>query len=272
MPFAPPDAAAALALGERLAGCAVLIATLEMLARPRAFDRGGLLGWEVAQLRAPWLTHGRLARVLDRLFSGSGLRALLILRAAAAACLVAGLDGAALAAAVLTAAAASLLLMLRTCYGNDGADQMCLLVLLSAALARASGSGAPMVAAVLCFLALQACLSYATSGIAKLCGPAWRDGSGIVGILSTHTYGMPRLASSLARHRPLAIGFSWLVIGSEILFPLVLVAPDSWIPVFLLAGLSFHLGCALVMGLNTFVWSFAATYPAVYWLASSGAF
>jgi hypothetical protein len=31
----------------------------------------------------------------------------------------------------------------------------------------------------------------------------------------------------------------------------------------LTAGLSFHLVAAVVMGLNTFVWAFSATYPAI---------
>ena len=28
-------------------------------------------------------------------------------------------------------------------------------------------------------------------------------------------------------------------------------------------GIGFHLGCGIVMGLNSFVWAFGATYPAV---------
>ena len=34
----------------------------------------------------------------------------------------------------------------------------------------------------------------------------------------------------------------------------------------LAAALVFHAGNAAIMGLNTFVWAFAATYPAILWL------
>jgi hypothetical protein len=268
MPTLPLSAAEALALSERLAGASALIASLELLARRRSLARGGLLGWEVVQLRSAWLTHGRLARCLDTLFTGSGLLLLVILRAAAAAWLVVGHTGAAHGTVVVVAALTTLLLMLRTSFGNDGADQMCLLVLLAGAIARASGARPAVLEAALWFIALQACLSYATSGIAKLWGGAWRDGSGIVGILSTHTYGLPALATLFTRRPALAVSVSWMIIASEALFPLVLVAPEPWIPAVLAGGLTFHLGCAVVMGLNTFIWSFAAAYPAIYWVTS----
>ena len=262
------SAAEALALSERLVGVAALIASLELLARPRSLARGGLLSWEVAKLRAAWLTHGGLARCLDRLFTGYGLLVLVVLRAAAAAWLVAGHTGAAHLTVVVVASLTTLLLMLRTPYGNDGADQMCLLVLLAALIARATGPRPAVLTAALWFIALQACLSYATSGIAKLLGRSWRDGSGIVGILSTNTYGLPALALMLARHNSLAVGVSWVIIATETLFSFVLLVPEPWILGVLAGGLVFHLGCAVIMGLNTFVWSFAAAYPAILWVAS----
>lgn len=269
MNAAPLEASAALVACERLAGVAVLIASLELLARPRFLERGGLLAWEVSRLRSAWLSHGRVARGLDLVFAGPALRALLAVRALAAAWLIFGPAEAGRAAAVMVAAGTSLLLLVRNNFGNDGADQMSFLVLAAAALARLGGAGREGVAAALLFVALQACLSYATAGIAKLAGRSWRDGSGLIGVVSTHTYGLPALAAGLRRHPGLALGASWLVIVGESLFPLVLVAPNGWIPAFLALGLVFHLGCAVVMGLNTFVWSFAASYPAIYWVATT---
>jgi hypothetical protein len=268
MPTYPFSAVDALSLGERLVGAATLIGSLELLTRRRALARGGLLSWEVAQLRAAWLTHGWVAWCLDRLFTGTGLLLLIILRAATATWLVVGPTEAAHVTAVVATALITLLLMLRTSYGNDGADQMCLIVLLAAAIARVSMAHSAVLEAALWFIALQACLSYATSGIAKLSGRAWRDGTGLVGILSTRTYGMPALATLLARSPVLATGVSWIIIAGEALFPLVFVVPDRWIPALLAGGLAFHVACAIVMGLNTFVWAFAATYPAIYWVTS----
>jgi hypothetical protein len=50
------------------------------------------------------------------------------------------------------------------------------------------------------FIAAQALLAYSTSGIAKLVSPVWRDGTGLVGILSTIDHGTPALGQWLARH------------------------------------------------------------------------
>ena len=44
---------------------------------------------------------------------------------------------------------------------------------------------------------------------------------------------------------------------------LVLTGPRGCL-VFIAAGLAFHIGIAFTMGLNLFLWSFAATYPCLY--------
>ncbi|WP_291989725.1 hypothetical protein [Luteitalea sp.] len=259
---AEPTAWATLALVERLAAVGLLVASAEQLVRRRALIATGLLSWEVAQLRSRALSRGWQHRMLDPLFRSPGVLMLLGLRAAAAAVVI--VMPTPTSAAVVVCAAVTALLMLRSSYGNDGADQMGLIVLVAAALAHAF-DGTRVVSAVLWFCAAQACLSYVTSGLAKLRGRRWRDGSGLTGVLSTRTYGVGALHRVLVRRRWLAIALSWSVILTESLFPLVLVVPDAAVPWFLAGGLAFHLGAAVVMGLNTFVWAFAATYPAIAW-------
>jgi hypothetical protein len=261
---AEPGAWSTLALVERLAAVGILLASAEQLVRPRALAATGLLSWEVAQLRNGALSGGWQHRLLDPLFRSPGVMVLLALRALAAVAVI-SMPGPA-GAAVIACAVTTALLMLRSSYGNDGADQVGLIVLVAAALAHAF-DGTRVVSAVLWFCAAQACLSYATSGFAKLRGTRWRDGSGLTGVLSTRTYGIGGLHRLLVRHRWLAITLSWSVILTELLFPLVLVVPDAVVPWFLAGGLAFHLGAAVVMGLNTFVWAFAATYPAIAWCA-----
>ena len=56
---------------------------------------------------------------------------------------------------------------------------------------------------------------------------------------------------------------AWSLILWESCFPLLLVAPRPLAILFLLMGIAFHGGAALFMGLNTFFWTFVATYPAV---------
>jgi hypothetical protein len=46
-------------------------------------------------------------------------------------------------------------------------------------------------------------------------------------------------------------------------FVIALIAPRPVLWMMLAAGLVFHLSCAWVMGLNTFLWAFAAGYPCV---------
>lgn len=261
---AEPTAWTALALVERMAAVGLLIASAEQLVRTRALAATGLLSWQVAQLRSPGLSGGWQHRALDPLFRSPGVLLLLGLRAVSAAVVIAMPDPT--SAAVAVCAATTALLMLRSSYGNDGADQMGLIVMVAAALAHAF-DGTRVVSAVLWFCAAQACLSYATSGVAKLRGKRWRDGSGLTGVLSTRTYGVSALHRLLVGHRWLAVALSWAVILTESLFPLVLVVPDAAVPWFLAGGLIFHLGAAVVMGLNTFVWAFAATYPAIAWCA-----
>ncbi len=256
----------ALALVERVGAVAVLISSLEMLARPGVFADTGLLSWSTEQLRARWLTHGALARALGMAFRSPGVLWIVGLRAAAAMMVVASpRPGGALVAAV---ALTSLLLMVRDAYGNDGADQMGLITFVAAGFAHLRPTHA-VVAAVLWFLALQASLGYFTSGIAKLAGPRWRSGAGLVGVLETQTYGARALSGLLRKHPGLALACSWVVILGESLFPAVLAAPQPVAMALLAFGAVFHLGAAAVMGLNTFLWAFPATYPAVWWCAHS---
>ncbi|HEX2093861.1 MAG TPA: hypothetical protein VHG28_15770 [Longimicrobiaceae bacterium] len=256
----------ALALVERVGAVAVLISSLEMLARPGLFADAGLLSWSTEQLRARWLTHGSLARVLQVAFRPPAVLWIVGLRTAAATAVIASPrpHGVLVGAVALT----SLLLMLRNTYGNDGADQLGLITFVAASFAHLFTSPV-VIAAVLWFLALQGCLGYFTSGVAKLAGPRWRNGTGLVGVFETQTYGARTLSRMLREHPRLAVASSWAVIVGEALFPVTLVAPQPIALALLAFGASFHLGAAAVMGLNTFLWAFPATYPAIWYCAQS---
>lgn len=256
----------ALALVERIGAVAILISSLEMMARPGLFAPEGLLSWKAAQLRSRWLTHGPSAPSLDVLFRAPGVLWLVGLRALASAVVIVSDSPSGLAVGAV--ALSTLLLMLRTSYGNDGADQIGLITFSAAALAHLRPT-TKVIVAVLWFVTLQSCLAYLTSGVAKLAGSRWRDGTGLVGILATKTYGMRILADALRQHRGVALVASWIVILGESLFPVVLIAPPSMILGFMVCGFVFHLGSAAVMGLNTFLWAFLATYPAIWYCSNS---
>jgi hypothetical protein len=256
----------ALALVERIGAAAILISSLEMIARRELLEAEGLLSWEAARLRSKWLTHGPIAFGLNVLFRAPWVLWLVGLRAFAAAVVIVSNSPPGFVVGVV--ALSTLLLMLRTSYGNDGADQIGLITFSAAALAHLRTT-TTVIVAVLWFVTLQSCLAYLTSGVAKLTGSRWREGTGFVGILATKTYGMRILADVLRQHRWMALVASWIIILGESLFPVVLIAPPSITLGFMVCALVFHLGSAVVMGLNTFLWAFLATFPAIWYCANS---
>jgi len=86
----------------------------------------------------------------------------------------------------------------------------------------------------------------------------------MTGILSTEGYGISSFAKLLARHPEVDRLLCWSVMGWEIAFPLVFVAPKLLMIALLTMGVVFHVFCAVVMGLNRFVWAFCGCYPSVW--------
>jgi hypothetical protein len=148
--------------------------------------------------------------------------------------------------------------------GGSGAEQLTFIALVTFALVVLAGAtdGARRLGDA--FLAAQVMLAYFASGVAKAASPVWRNGGAMAGILSTEGYGIPRLANLLTRYPVLDKLLCWSVIGWEIAFPLMLIAPKPLIVILLATGVVFHVSCAIVMGLNRFVWAFCGCYPAIW--------
>ena len=251
----------ALGLVERLASISTLIASLELLARPRVYEDAHLMSWGVGQLRSRWLLSGPVGRTLAHLMAYRTFRALLVLRAIGSMGLVLGVVSGWRASVVnTTMAVSSILVMLRSPYGWDGADQMSAITFLG----LAASSWLPEIEpAVRRFFAYQLCLSYFTSGVAKATSAEWRSGAALTGIASTEMYGNEAVYSWLKHKRWLRVSAARAVILGECAFPLVLVAPSRLRQVGLVGGILFHAVAAQIMGLNTFFWSFIAVYPAL---------
>ena len=148
--------------------------------------------------------------------------------------------------------------------GGSGAEQLTFIVLVTFGLVTLAGGTDAVRRLGDGFIAAQVLLAYFASGVAKAASPVWRNGGAMTGILSTEGYGLPGLARLLARHPELDKLLCWLVIGWEVAFPLVLIAPKPLMVALLFTGAVFHLSCAIVMGLNRFVWAFCGCYPAVW--------
>lgn len=78
-------------------------------------------------------------------------------------------------------AASSFVLHPRHHYGTDGSDQVSFLASTAAFIARSAGMRTAVTDHALWTVALQATLSYAVSGWAKLAGRSWREGTALAG-------------------------------------------------------------------------------------------
>jgi hypothetical protein len=253
----PVDFADALAATVRLAAIGLGLTAMELIASRRAFGSAGPFSAAVvAAIRgAPaWLLVGpkTVAAV-----------ALLQLVAATVLVLIGPLPvtgRVALVAAVVT----SMLLRWRRGLGGDGAEQLTIIIIVAAAAAFVPISAPDRVALAVGFVAGQTLLAYVTAGIAKLVSPVWRGGSALPAILATHGHGHAWAARVLSDRPKIGAGLGWGVMVLEVLFPVLLLGPYPVALAAAIAGVTFHVGCALLMGLNNFAWAFPATYTCLF--------
>lgn len=225
------------------------------------------LDWSVIRTRYPERLPRGIIVLLDW-FALPHVTRLLVITRAIAAVLVALLFRFTFLAAPLAAITlvVHLLLHLRFVYGFDGSDQMQTVVWASVLVVVATGPSSVAAEAAVIFLAAQALLSYATSGIAKVVSPIWRSGRAVEQILLTSSYGSRRIGHLVRRYR-ISAPLSWGTVAFEVFGPLLLLTGWDGAAAFVTIGVAFHVGIALAMGLNTFVWAFAASYPAVLYVS-----
>jgi uncharacterized membrane protein (DUF485 family) len=242
----------------------------------------GLLieGLEILKLRHCFEDHGLFSRAtLGILTAGMPWQSRATATAGASAAVTIAMLGQALAATVVIfdgtghpagtiAAIACLLangyLRSRRQIGGSGAEQLSFIVLVTFGLVVVAGGGDGARRLGDGFVAAQVVLAYLAAGVAKAASPIWRSGRAMAGILSTEGYGIPAFARLLSARPRLDKLLCWAVISWEIGFPLVLIAPRPVALALLATGVGFHVSCAIVMGLNRFVWAFCGCYPAVW--------
>ncbi len=248
----------------------LFINTVEFIRIANEFDQHGVFDWRVHRLE--WRSvfrRGLLGTLLNKVYSKNGTVALLVGRAIALIVLVfLPLQSSAFSLTLLLVMLVSLVFSARHGYGGDGSDQMLNLVGLTLLLCVGAHSTPTTLLLGLSFLTLQACLAYAAAGFAKLASPQWRSGTPVYRIFNTGSYGAPAVGRFLESRTSLTYFLSWSVIVIECLFPAALFLPEPVLLAFLLWGVAFHALNAMIMGLNTFVPAFLATYPAVLFIAS----
>jgi hypothetical protein len=147
---------------------------------------------------------------------------------------------------------------------GGGSDSMMFQVLIGLLIASFGVANPILTRVGLGWIAAQSVLSYFLAGVAKLRNTNWRTGVALQTLLrSDGPYTLFSPARSLGNSAAMCAAASWAVILFEVAFPVVLFLPWEGKLAMLSAGLVFHIANAAMLGLNRFIWAWAATYPAV---------
>lgn len=247
----------ALQLTGILIGVGIVISSAEYVAGADLYQSSSLMSWRVLGA-----SGSRMNALIAPLCEGPGFLAVVLLRAIAGVALIVGPTGIWHPLAVGVALLTSTFLSYRNPAGNDGSDQMTVVVLAGLFIAtlpldpRARMAGYWLIAA-------QSALSYFVAGVSKAVSPVWRNGSAAVLIFRTATYGQFRFARLCAQHLWISRSVCWGAIAFEVGFPVALIGPAPVLATVLAIGAVFHVGNAAMMGLNVFTWAFVATYPSI---------
>ncbi|MBN9134177.1 MAG: hypothetical protein J0H48_12580 [Nitrosospira multiformis] len=256
------DIALCLVITKTLLGAWALLSAAEWLANLHLFRSNGLLTRSILRLRPRLVIP---ASIRHHMHAESTVIAVLICRIVAGLFLLIPYPNPADLPCSLLILLSCFYMSRRTWFGGDGSDQMGMVVAAGVAIISAGLVLDDMNVTASGVLAIsgQAVLAYFVAGAAKVASPVWREGNALPGVMKTRTYGHP-FAASFAAERPAFCKFvCWLTIGTEMLFPLVLLAPPGLAIASLCCFALFHFSNAYFMGLNAFVWPFLATYPAV---------
>ncbi|MGH9509932.1 MAG: DCC1-like thiol-disulfide oxidoreductase family protein, partial [Terriglobales bacterium] len=111
-----------------------------------------------------------------------------------------------------------------------------------------------------CLVIAQLSLMYSSTGLYKVMGELWQNGTALYYILRVDDYSWPGAAELLYRNPYLVVSGTYGTVLFELLFTPSLLRP--WTRYLaILVGFAFHLGIALFMGLIGFGWSMVSYYP-----------
>lgn len=149
---------------------------------------------------------------------------------------------------------------------NGGSDYMTVVILSALTVSSAFPDSEVVAQGALYYIVIHLCFSYVISGFAKLGSSEWRRGSALLAFIDAGTFSAPESIRRLLSSSFPAFVLSWTIVLFECAFPLSLVNREICL-VFLLLGFAFHLANAYFLGLNRFLFTWLAAYPALYWCA-----
>jgi len=240
-----------------------VLTALQALVDYERYTATGVLNWEVARLQF----NKQWQQVTsDILFRGSRSRWLLVAHLLGGMSL--GFQAATNTSSVIPASlviVTTLLMGVRHHAGFNGTYHLSLVVALAVLWGRATQNPVSVKVAI-AFVGLQSVLAYALSGWLKLGNADWRDGDVLTRLSESEIWIADSAATILARSPASKTVIAWSILTFECLFPVVLFLPKSAAVAVLLSGFLFHFINAVFLGLNTFLFIFVATYPAIYYL------
>jgi hypothetical protein len=256
-----PSPEQALAIAVQLCCVAQFIGLAELALARRELTRGGFLDWSIMGATGR-CARTRIGKFIERGFRRLPLTVFIVLLAADAAVLVSLMVSPSQPFLLACAATVQITVLKRHWLTFDGSDQMVVVILIACFLGCAV-HGHVTARAACSFVAGEVALAYLVAGAYKIRGPLWRSGQAFSLITRTKVFGHPAVARVVHRHPMLGFVATYCVVCWELIFPLALIAPLAVLVTILVIGVVFHVACAVVMGLNRFVWVFVATYPAV---------
>lgn len=160
----------------------------------------------------------------------------------------------------------------RNPFLGDGGDNIMRIVLLFLVLVntgayfsiRVKRQGQPALAVIhnigVLLIIIQLCIVYISTGLYKVMGELWQNGTALYYILRVDEFSLPGIAEFIYRNPYLVVFGTYATVLFEIFFAPSLL--NRWTRYLMIAtGFSFHLGIAVIMGLVTFGWSMLSIYP-----------
>jgi hypothetical protein len=240
-----------------------LIATAQLLVNRALLRDESVLSWQCVRLRYRWFQSRSVERTAALVYKYPNV--LLIISAkllAAVALLAAAIASHELFTPLLALALINAVVTVRVPFGSNAADEMATITSVALLVGGTVRDEVGMEAA-LWFIAAQAVLAYSTAGIYKVSQRGWYDGNYLRDLFSTGSYGTAWVARVVRKSPKLVKVVGASVVIGESLFILLLFVPPTVCALGLALAVLFHVVIAAVMGLNLFVWSFGATYPAI---------
>lgn len=243
----------------------LIISSLEDIANRSIYSKTGLLSWKVSRHSSPFFLRGYFSKIFQLILNDQIFQYFLYLKLLLSITLLGLVMGGIISPLVITLLFLLMLLLpLRSQMGLDGAHQMNLVILFGLMIAALAGIDSEISSICLWFIAAELILSYFVAGLNKAFSPIWQKTHALNAIFSTKTYGHETLFRLITNNKAIAFALCWPMVCFELFFVTSLYSVYLCL-VFCVVGIGFHLFNAIFMGLNTFLFAFLATYPALFY-------